>query len=487
MIALRLDEIVQAVGGRMSGPCEPVGVTGLSTDTRTLKPGEIFVALAGESFDGHRFVAEAFARGARAALVAESAGDGAVSAAPDVGLLIIVDDTRAALGRLAAYHRRRLPAKVIAVTGSNGKTTTKGMIDHVLSTCLSGRAAQKSFNNDIGVPLTLLSAEPADRYLVVEIGSNAPGEVAQLAQMASPDIGVVISIGHAHLEGFGGLEGVAREKLSLLDHVAPGGLGVVNLDDLRTVEHGPLPEGLKTITYGTDSQADVRVTDLDCRLDEVTFRINERHAVRLPVSGVHNAKNAAAAFAVARRMQLEPEQIVAALATVRLPQMRLHVRRVGCVTLIEDCYNANPTSMAAGIEVLCTADRLESRSHQRRRRVLIAGEMMELGTESAALHEQVGALAARAGIALVVTVGGGAGAIVDGVRSVDPAIVTHACASTEQACAEVPALLAEGDTVLIKGSRAVGLERLSQRIAERFAAAKSATKTLRHKECKMEN
>ena len=480
MISLRMDELVRAVGGRrlprdrpsnrsasVTGSLLTDRVAGVSADTRTLKPGEVFVALEGENFNGHAFVAEALAKGARAVLVAESATSTLRVDDQHRGDLILVDDTRAALGRLAHHRRSALggATKVIAVTGSNGKTTTKGMIDHVLGTCLPGRAAPKSFNNDVGVPLTLLSAEPSDRYLVVEIGSNAPGEVAYLAAMAAPDIGVVTSIGHAHLEGFGGIDGVVREKLSLLDHIACGGLGVVNLDDLRRMDHEPLPDALKTVTFGTDPQADVRVTALQSRLDGVTFRISDRYQVRLPGPGVHNATNAAAAFAVARFAfgeQLEPERIAEALATVRLPNMRLDVRRFDGLTVVEDCYNANPTSMAAGIEVL--------RAVRGGRRVLVAGEMMELGTDSAALHERIGALAVRSGIDLVVSVGRGAGPVIDGARSVNPAVAALACDTIEQACADVVPLLAAGDTVLIKGSRAVGLERLTERIVQRFSA-----------------
>ena len=470
MIALGLDEIVRAVGGKMPPgdrlSSRSVSVTGLSTDTRTIQPGEVFVALSGENFDGRRFVTEAFAQGARAALVAESTANEAGLLDPQPGPLILVNNTRTALGRLAVHYRKGLSAKVIAVTGSNGKTTTKGMIDHVLGTCLPGRAAQKSFNNDIGVPLTLLSAEPSDRYLVIEIGSSAPGEVAQLAAMTLPDIAVVTSIGHAHLEGFGGIDGVVREKLSLLEHVAPGGVGVVNLDDLTE----PRPSGsggwprwpaeLKTITFGTHPQADVRVTAVESGLDGVSFAINERYGVRLPVPGAHNAKNAAAAFTVARRMGLEPEQIAEALRTIELPEMRLQVHRLNGLTLVEDCYNANPSSMAAGIQVLRTV--------RARRRVLIAGEMMELGAQSGALHEQIGVLAARSGVDLVVAVGCGAGPIVDGARSFNQALAAHAFDTTEQACAEVPTMLASGDTVLLKGSRAMGLERLGLEIAARF-------------------
>ena len=468
MMALSMDEIVRAVNGRMPVPCRPFRVTGVSTDTRTIRPGDLFVALSGENFDGHTFVTEAFAHGACAALTAASGAPPVSNAGASAEPLITADDTRVALGRLAAYYRQQLPAKIIAVTGSNGKTTTKGMIHQVLGSAMPGRAADRSYNNDVGVPLTLLSAEPADTYVVVEIGSSAPGEVAQLAALASPDIGVVTSLGHAHLEGFGGIDGVVREKLSLLEHVVSGGLGVVNLDDLNVhAQRGTAgvelnPRGLRTITYGTDPQADVRVTDLQCGLDGVIFKINERYQVHLPVPGAHNALNAAAAFAVARRLRLEPEQIAEALAGVELPEMRLHVRRINGLTVIEDCYNANPTSMAAGIEVLSTV--------RTGRRVLIAGEMLELGADSGALHEGIGVLAGRSGIDLVVSVGGGASPVVDGARSLNEGVAVHACASTAHACAEVPPLLAEGDTILIKGSRAVGLERLTRSIVERFCA-----------------
>jgi UDP-N-acetylmuramoyl-tripeptide--D-alanyl-D-alanine ligase len=464
VITLMIQEVVRALGGSMSAPREPFGVRGVSTDTRTLQPGELFFALSGERFDGHAFVAEAFAKGACAAVVAQAAVRGAGPTALRRGPLIAVADPREALGRLAAYHRTALggATKVIAVTGSNGKTTTKSMIDHVLRSRLPGRAAPASFNNDVGVPLTLLSAETSDRYLVVEIGSSAPGEVARLASMAKPDIGVVTSIGYAHLEGFGGFAGVVREKLSLLDHIATGGLGVVNLDDLRAVEHAPLPDALRMVTFGLDSPADVRVTSLQCRLEGAGFLINDRYLVRLPVPGAHNARNAAAAFAVARRMQMEPEQIIAALGDVQLPKLRLNLRRLSGVTLIEDCYNANPSSMAAGIEVL--------RGVKAGRRVLVVGQMLELGAESAALHKRIGAYAARAGIDVVVSVGDEASSIVEGVRSADPSVETHACASTDQACAEVPALLDRGDTVLVKGSRAMRLERVAEGIVARFAA-----------------
>ena len=230
MITLTLDEIVNAIGARLADP-PAISVGGVSTDSRSVAAGEVFFALTGERFDGHDFVAPALERGAAAAVVdqarAEALRDGLPAAA--TARLIGVEDVLAALGRLAAYHRQQLSATVIAVGGSNGKTTTKSMIHHILAGRRTGRASPKSFNNAIGVPLTLLSAEAADEYLVVEIGTNAPGEVAALAALARPNIAVITSIGEEHLEGLGDLSGVAAEECSLLNAMT-GGFAAVNVD-----------------------------------------------------------------------------------------------------------------------------------------------------------------------------------------------------------------------------------------------------------------
>ncbi|MCH7703844.1 MAG: hypothetical protein IIB61_01930 [Planctomycetes bacterium] len=232
MIAVSLEMVAVSVGADLRDGAAGAIVTGVSTDSRTLNRGDLFVPIRGPRFDGHAFVAQAVQRGAAGVLV-DQRYDCEAAARRSVAYMV-VDDTTAALGRLAAAFRRDvMPASttVVAVTGSNGKTTTKRMIDHVLRASIRGRCSPRSFNNAIGVPLTLLSAEQSDRYLVVEIGSNAPGEVAALAAIAAPDVGVITSVGEAHLERFHDLHGVVVEKTSLLEHVAPTGLCVVNGDD----------------------------------------------------------------------------------------------------------------------------------------------------------------------------------------------------------------------------------------------------------------
>ena len=224
MIPLTLDEIIRETRGKPCRTLSPITVTGVSTDSRTCKPGDVFFAIRGERFDGHDFVAGALKAGAVAAFVDLPLGS-------DESPLVHVSDTIVALGELAAFHRRQQSLTVVAVTGSNGKTTVKSMIDHVLSRHLTGRASPQSFNNAIGVPLTLLSARAGDDYLVAEIGSNAPGEIAALGKMVAPGVAVITSIGEAHLSGLGDLGGAAVEKLSLLEHVRTGGIAVINADD----------------------------------------------------------------------------------------------------------------------------------------------------------------------------------------------------------------------------------------------------------------
>ena len=447
MIAMSLDEVAAAVE---AGTDEAFGggpVTGVSTDSRTIGPGDLFFAIRGDQFDGHDYVAQAVSRGAAACVVSR----------PDVTAsapCLRVDDTVAAMGRLAVHQRAKTRATVIAVTGSNGKTTTKRMIDHVLGSRLRGRAAARSFNNNLGVPLTLLSVNQDDEYLVVEIGSNAPGEVGGLAAMASPQIGVVTSVGFAHLEGLGGIEGVAREKLSLLSHLEAGGLGVVNVD--RPTTQALLGDYAKTdgelVTFGLSDEADLRVGDVVGGLEGVRFRIDEGPELRLRVCGAHNALNAAAAYAVGRRMGLGFDEMAKSLASFEPARMRLNVARCGSLTVINDCYNANPSSMAAAIEVLADAGGA--------RRVLVIGDMLELGTDARRWHERLGRQAGEAGIDLLVAVGSNATAVAAGAQAGGSATETLVYADAARAGEGVGDWLQPGDVVLVKGSRAMTMERV---------------------------
>ncbi len=457
MIALTLDEIVRVMQGRRSCVVAHTRITGVSTDSRTCSAGDLFFALAGPNHDGAKFLNGAFERGAAAAVVSGEA-------VADDRSLVYVPDTVEALGRLAAFHRTQRSSHVIAVTGSNGKTTTKCMIDHVLGTRFKGRSAPKSFNNNIGVPVTLLSSEVGDEFLVVEIGANAPGEIASLGALASPTVVVITSIGDAHLAGFGDRAGVTREKLSLLDCLRKGGLAIVNMDDFDAAEMASIRARAgewTLVTFGVSEQADVRITDVETDLDGTRFVLNGRERVSLPCIGRHNALNAAAAFAVGRRLKIEPDVIVAALATFAPPPMRLNVSRAGNVTVIDDSYNANPTSTSAAIDVL--------RNVPGGRRVFVGGGMLELGAKSASLHEQAGRMLAEAGVGLLVAIGQNGADLIAGAHTVSRTMTTVLYADTETACCDLPNWLTDADTVLIKGSRMLSLDRVADAVRKSFA------------------
>ena len=342
MKPLTLEETLTAINGRPLSEITPGTVTGVSIDSRTVAAGDLFFAIKGERFDGHDFVGDALERGAGWAVIS----DGRRFANSALRSRVIsVDDTVTALGRLGAYHRWQVSADVIAVTGSNGKTTTKAMIAHVLSAQKRGRSALKSYNNHIGVPLTLLSSEADDEFLIVEVGTNRPGEIGQLGSLIAPDIGVITSVGAVHLEGLQDLDGVIAEKLSLLDRVRPGGLAVVNVDQPRVRDRLRSVSDLAIVSTGNDADADLRTERVSSNGDSISFSINGRFAVTMSIPGRHNAGNALAAFAVARRLGMSSEDIIRRLGTFELPEMRLQMQRRGQLTVINDCYNANPASM----------------------------------------------------------------------------------------------------------------------------------------------
>jgi UDP-N-acetylmuramoyl-tripeptide--D-alanyl-D-alanine ligase len=459
VIRLTLAEIAHIVGGRLEGADPTATVGAVSTDSRQLRPGCVFFAIRGERFDGHAFARAAVDAGARASVVQAD-----FPPSPDLPLLRVSDVT-AALGQLAAHHRRLSRATVIGVTGSNGKTTTKDMLTHVLSTRMRGRGSIKSYNNQIGVPLTLLSCDQDDTFVVAEIGSNAPGEVAALAAIAAPDYGVITSIGAAHLAGFGGIEGVRREKMSLTAHIRSGGTAVVNAAAVSGMGVFPRAGELRWVTFGDHPEAEVRVTDISGDLHHTFAAIEERHVLRLKVAGAHNAVNAAGVFTVCRHMGMCVEDILAALATFEMPPLRMIVRQIGGLTIIDDCYNANPSSMEAAIRVLAQS--------AQGRRVLVAGEMAELGGQSEYWHHRMGEVAAQSGVEVVFAVGSGAHGI---ARVASSGEFAGASGPSRGVCCEdvdeVSRLLAgelrDGDTVLIKGSRSAGLERVAVEIERVF-------------------
>jgi UDP-N-acetylmuramoyl-tripeptide--D-alanyl-D-alanine ligase len=488
MRPLTLTEGIEALEGTCDRPVTAGNFTRVSTDSRDVQPGDLFVAIPGGRFDGHDFVEQALAQGAVAAVVrtdfklpGAKAGRNRVIDQLHEGLLIRVDDTVRALGRLGRYYRRSVVGgslTVIAVTGSNGKTTTKAMIAHVLSQRWQGKASAKSFNNAIGVPLTLLSIDPSDAFVVCEVGTNAPGEIAALAKLIEPEIAVITGVSEAHLEGLGSLGQIAEEKLSLLHHLRPEGLAVVNADCevlRKTLERDRRLASLKCVTFGEWKDADIRVTSLKVstagpgpapamagggqaeqalppvRLD---FTVNDRFQYQLQVPGRHNVLNALAAIGVARRFGVDHEEIAARLATFALPPMRLEYERIGELTLINDAYNANPASMAAAVDVLVSLPAAG-------RKVLIVGDMRELGAASPELHRRAAEMIARSGVNVVVAVGEYAKLVSKTIEAAGSGQVeTHAYSSADSAKRRLVEYLDRRDTILMKGSRALALEKL---------------------------
>lgn len=429
------DALARAADGRWL--VEPRGpMAGASIDTRTLAPGEVFFALRGERVDGHDY-ARAAAEAGASAIVAQREVDAAGAG------VLVVDDARAALWSLARAHRATLREQrtaVIGVTGSNGKTTAVHLIEAALGSAGPGRRSRKSFNNELGVPLTILSARSGDAWLCCEIGTSGPGEIRRLTELAAPEIAVITSIGRAHLEELGSVAGVAREKASILTSGEPAPL--VRIVPTASAELAPLLDGLDgLVRFGVEDGAKVRVLSTapagDGQRVTLATPIGER-AFDVPLPGAHNALNAAAAWSVGLAMALDADVVEAGLASARGPEMRLQRMSVavanGTVTVINDAYNANPESMLAALEVLLG---------EPGRRVAVLGDMLELGDASDGAHTEVASRAAACADEVVLVGerwGGGDFASPD-----DPAIASR---------------LRAGDTVLLKGSRGVRLERV---------------------------
>lgn len=424
----RFDNLERITGGDWL--IEPgdysASATGLSHDTRTLTPGQIYLAVKGENHDGHRFVGSALESGAAVVIVSDEAAIGP-------GPVLHVDDTVAALQELASAYRDELAksgCKVIAVCGSNGKTTTRHLLHHVLTRCgLTGTQSPKSFNNHLGVPLTLLAAQPDHDFVACEIGTNHPGEIASLGDIAWPDAAIITSIGREHLEHFKTLDGVAKEEAAILPYVRPSGFVTMPAE----------AAGLIAPYY--DVQDGVVVLPVRQSLD-----VPED----FPWLGEHNRANASLVLAISRWLELDETPVHDALRCAPTAPGRLHRIKFGQgVTVIDDTYNANPDSMAAALEVLAELPG--------ERRVAVLGEMLELGTTSPQEHQTLRDSAEQI-VDLVVLVGEGFGAEPWGDHTADVVV----------------GQLRSGDTVLLKASRGMALERIIPAIEKRFGSADAA-------------
>jgi UDP-N-acetylmuramoyl-tripeptide--D-alanyl-D-alanine ligase len=454
MIGLSLSEVAELTGGALTGAAG-ARVTGKVTlDSRAVAPGDLFVAVVGERVDGHDFLGAAAAAGAVAAL-----GTRADDALPTV----VVDDPVLALGRLATGVHARLTAgglRTLGITGSSGKTSTKDLLGQVLATAGPTVSPPGSYNNDIGLPLTVLDADEETRFLVLEMGSRGPGHIARLCRIARPQIGVVLNVGSAHLGEFGSPEGTARAKGELVEALPEDGTAFPNADDPRVLGMASRTRA-RVLTTGRGPDAGVRATR--GAVDEQGRAIfdlqvgEETHPVHLQVVGEHQVANALSAAGAALAAGMSPADVAAALsaATAR-SRWRMEVdRRADGVTVVNDAYNANPESMRAALAALTglPADR----------RIAVLGAMGELGADAPAEHERLGRDAAAAGIDLIVAVGPDAvgiaeGAAAAGRRTGEESVHVPDRAAARQLLSEV---LRPGDVVLLKASRAYGLELLA--------------------------
>lgn len=450
MIAFDVRTVAAVTGGQLIHNGAGTAITGFSTDSRTLQAGDLFIPLRGERFDGHDYLAQAVRNGAAACLSEELV----------VGLsipVVQVPDTLRALGDLARAVRRGFDAPVVGVTGTSGKTTTKEMLAAILARTGPGLKSAGNFNNLVGVPLTLFGLLAEQRWAVIEMGMSARGEIARLAEIAAPQIGIITNVGAGHLEKLGGISGVARAKGELFARLPAGGTAIVNADDSE-VRQLPVANGVRRILFGTDPQAQVRASAIGAGEGAVTFVLHlpdGEAPVRLALPGRHNVHNALAAAAAALALGVALSDIVAGLGEFKPCPGRMElVPLPDGILLLEDSYNANPLSMRAALDAL---DDLGAGG----RRIAVLGDMLELGPTAADLHSEVGALAAGRTDWLFTLGELGREIAAGAARAGLPTERIVAADSVEALLEHLRPLLQPGDRLLVKGSRGMRMERVS--------------------------
>lgn len=469
MIAMTIREIADAVGGEILSAERVDDSTVISgfvdTDSRNIEPGDVFVAKPGEFTDGHLFAESAVENGAVLCLVEREVPEAAVPQ-------IRVPDVVTALGDLARENISRARAQgsltELAVTGSNGKTTTKNLLREIFEPLGETVAPRASFNNEVGGPVTFLRVNESTRYLVAEMGASAGGEIRRLVSMAKPDVGIVLMVGLAHAGEFGGIEQTARAKTEMVTDLDPDGFAVLNRDDPRVAAMAEHTRA-QVIWFGRTEEADVRATDIRTSLSGTEFTLHlpdtDPLPIRFGVIGEHHVTNALAAAAAAHTQGVGADRIRTALESVtRAEQGRMEVLTAGPITIINDAYNASPDSMAAGLRTLAQIAGDEHRT------VAVLGEMTELGDASRDEHERIGELAVRLGLDQLVVVGEGAkalhlGAVAQGSWDGESVHATDSDAAYDLLVRE----LRDGDIVLVKSSNASGLAKLAEQLGEHYA------------------
>jgi len=439
-----IEEILESTGARLVKGNANSRISGVSVDSRTIKPNELFVAIRGRRFDGHSFIPQARRRGAGAILFSQALKRS--SSIPLIG----VKNTTQALGALACYYRMRFKIPVVAITGSNGKTTTKEMLASILGRRFNVLRNPETQNNQIGVPLAILSLRQRHNLAVIEIGANHRGEIDRLSWIIRPTVGIITNIGPSHLEFFKTLKGVFEAKLELIRNLAKNGKLVINKDDRFLSQLNSI--NLRTLTFGFNQSCNFYGQIIKRTEKETIFSLNRRHRIVLKTLGRHNVYNALAGIAVARSFGISYNEIKEALALFETLPMRMQMLDINNIKIINDCYNSNPGSLG------CALDFLRDCSNQRKK-VVVCGDMMELGRQAEKLHSNIGKRVAKGKIDFLITVGPLSRNVARGAYSAGmPRNSIRAFRNAAGAARFLLKVVGPGDIVLIKGSRAMQME-----------------------------
>lgn len=469
---IEVSKILKATDGKLLLGSPESRITGISTDSRAIKEGELFFALEGENYDGHKFVDQAISHGAAGAVISSNK-DAVYSLLYGFEKCILVEvaDTLKALGDLAKFYRKSLSTNFIAVTGSNGKTTTKDMIYHVLRNFNSVTRSRKSFNNFIGVPLTIFDTDFTQDFCVVEMGTNAPGEIRRLSDIIFPDFTILTNISYAHLEGLGSIEGVANAKAEFIENMAGNGVLITNADDDRCNRIANRFNG-KVIHFGFNKSADIKASNVKRNDSGFVFTVNDSFTVKLSVLGKHNIYNAMAAIAICNAVGISMENICDKFIDFKLPPMRMEKQVCGDIVVINDGYNSNPMSMSAALEEF-------SQLTTQGRKILVCGDMLELGNYAESLHREMGAKVAKTDIDVLWTVGSFSRFVAEeAIANGMPEEKIRSCETAEEVSSFVTSQLKRDDTVLIKGSRGMKLESVVRQIESHFSRKKENNSAL---------
>ncbi len=441
MESLKINEIIKCLNGSIKNISDDIEIKGISTDSRNIQKGELFIALTGNNFDGHNFINEVFKRGAAAAIVSKDVENNYP--------IIVVNDTLEGLKKIAAYYRQKFNIPIIAVTGSTGKTSTKEMIASVLQEKFNVHKTQQNFNNEIGLPHTLFNLSKNHEISVLEMGMNNSGEIQRLADMARPNVGVITNIGTAHIENLGTKENILNAKMELTTYFKPNNVLVINSDDeyLAKINYKSY-KILRVSLEGNGDYNGVNINNLGEHGTEFVCELRgEKHLFKINLPGIHNIYNALFAIAVGDLYDVDIEQMKAGILKFNPGKMRMDIIEIdGGIKIINDCYNANPDSMRAALDVLA--------SYKNYRKIAILGDMYELGSYSKDAHIETGRYA-RNKCDILIAVGEQAVLIYEESKNL---IESYYFKTKEEACISLKELVKTNDIILIKASRRMNME-----------------------------